>query len=330
MNYPKLYIGPMSKNIVDAAIEFSNDNKLCVGFCVSRRQVEFDGGYVNGWTTESFTDYVRAKTLYSTLVRDHGGPGQGSLDDDGFESFSHDVKSFNIIHIDPWKVFKSVDEEIDKTVEYIKFCDQINSNCFYEVGTEQSICAISSEDLYKFLMGVHTQLGSALFCKILYAVIQSGTSLKEDINTGNYDVDKLTRMVEVCDKFGILPKEHNGDYLNSNLIREKFSLGLEAINIAPEFGVIETLCVLDRIGSNNDLLDTLHLLCVESGKWKKWVDDDFDPFDNKKQLIKICGHYMFSTDSFKEILKDNIFDGLAAEVKLKVQLRIKDIIGQDK
>ena len=52
MKYPKLYIGPMSKNIVDAAMEIPD-----VGFCASRRQVEYDGGYVNGWTTRSFVKY---------------------------------------------------------------------------------------------------------------------------------------------------------------------------------------------------------------------------------------------------------------------------------
>lgn len=50
--YPKYYIGPMSKNIVDAIIEFSNKTNHSVGLIPSRRQIEWDGGYVNNWTTE--------------------------------------------------------------------------------------------------------------------------------------------------------------------------------------------------------------------------------------------------------------------------------------
>ncbi len=323
---PKLYLGPMSKNIVDSAIDFSNGSGMCVGFCASRRQVEFNGGYVNDWTTESFTNYVRSEAQNSVLVRDHGGPGQGQKSDDGVESFKHDAKFFDVIHIDPWKKFKSVEEEIDKTSEYIKLCNDVNQGCLYEVGTEQSICNISSEELFRFLNGLKHNLGQSLFKKIMYAVIQSGTSLEENINTGEYDVTKLKRMIDVCDHFSVLSKEHNGDYLDTGLIKEKFSLGLDAINIAPEFGVIETLCVLDRIGDNITLLDDLHSMCVESGKWKKWVSNTFDPFKDKKQLIKICGHYLFSDERFKSLVGNKIFDGIDDEIKSKIKERIKNII----
>lgn len=320
---PKLYIGPMSKNIVDAAIELD----IPLGFCASRRQVEFDGGYVNNWSTKIFTNYVKRKTKKIVLVRDHGGPNQGQKNDDGTESFKHDVKHFNIIHIDPWKKFRSIEEGIHKTAAYIKICHDMQSNCLYEVGTEQSIFKISSKELFDFLEGLHNELGHYRFKKILYVVIQSGTSLEEDTNTGEYDSSKLKRMIDVCNYFSVLSKEHNGDYLSIDLIKEKFSLGLDAINIAPEFGVIETLCVLNRI-DNEDVLTQFHSICVESGKWKKWVSDDFDPFKDKKKLIRICGHYLFSDPKFKALMRKKIFHGIKSEIKLKVQERINDI-GRD-
>ena len=37
----------MSKNVVDLVIEFNGD----FGFIPSRRQVDYQGGYVNNWTT---------------------------------------------------------------------------------------------------------------------------------------------------------------------------------------------------------------------------------------------------------------------------------------
>ena len=112
MIYPRLYIGPMSKNIVDATIEYSNDTATSIGFCVSRRQVEYNGGYVNNWTTETFSKYVRSKAKYGVLVRDHGGPWQGAEKDDGITSFRHDVNCFDIIHIDPWKLFIDIKKEV--------------------------------------------------------------------------------------------------------------------------------------------------------------------------------------------------------------------------
>ena len=55
--YPKYYIGPMSRNVVDAVIEFCNETNTLIGLIPSRRQIEWDGGYVNNWTTKEFSKY---------------------------------------------------------------------------------------------------------------------------------------------------------------------------------------------------------------------------------------------------------------------------------
>ena len=49
----------MSKNIVDSVIEI-NSEKL--GLLPTRRQIDYNGGYVNEWNTKSFTDYVKIKS----------------------------------------------------------------------------------------------------------------------------------------------------------------------------------------------------------------------------------------------------------------------------
>jgi hypothetical protein len=51
MNFPKYYIGPMSKNVVDCVIKQS---KHSIGLIPSRRQIDYSGGYVNEWNTEKF------------------------------------------------------------------------------------------------------------------------------------------------------------------------------------------------------------------------------------------------------------------------------------
>ena len=66
----KYYIGPMSKNTVDAVIEFDGN----FGFIPSRRQVDYNGGYVNDWSTGEFAKYVNGRI---PIQRDHGGIGQG-------------------------------------------------------------------------------------------------------------------------------------------------------------------------------------------------------------------------------------------------------------
>ena len=237
MIYPKYYIGPMSQNIVDAIIEFCDETNNKIGLIPSRRQVEWDGGYVNNWTTEIFSKY----TDKLILKRDHSGPGQGYTDDDGFKSLEYDCKYLNMIHIDPWKKYPTYEEGLTWTLKMIKFCYNKNPNIEFEVGTEESIRRFSPTDIDILLTDLKLNLTNKEFNQIKYAVIQSGTSLKETTNTGEYDKDRLVSMVKIVKKHDLLSKEHNGDYIPVDLIKEKMDLGLDAINIAPEFGLIETL-----------------------------------------------------------------------------------------
>ena len=123
----KYFIGPMSKNIVDAIVEFCANTGNTIGLIPSRRQVEWDGGYVNNWTTEEFSNYV----ITLPLQRDHSGPGQGNNDDDGYESLAYDAKHLQLIHIDPWKKYPDFAEGLKWTANMIEYCDRINSNIIF-------------------------------------------------------------------------------------------------------------------------------------------------------------------------------------------------------
>ena len=309
MEYPKIYIGPMSKNVVNAITEFCDETGNKVGLIPSRRQVEYDGGYVNKWTTKNFSKY----TDKLVLKRDHSGPGQGYKDDDGYISLKEDCKFFNLIHIDPWKKYPKYKDGLKWTINMIEFCYDINQDIEFEIGTEESIRKFSSDELYKLVKDLAFNLHPQVFNKIKYLVIQSGTSLKGNSNTGSYDKDRLLSMLSVAKKWNLLSKEHNGDYIPSNLIKEKMKLGLNSINIAPEFGLIETLSYIDEGIDINKFWE----ICYNSKRWEKWVDKDFDPIKQKLDLIKICGHYVFSTEEFKKI-KPNIDSIIKLNIKNKL------------
>ena len=104
----KYWLGPMSKNVVDAVIESKGD----FGFIPSRRQVDYNGGYVNDWSTGEFATYVDGRV---PIERDHGGAGQGYKDDDGYTSFRYDCQNFDIIHIhaNNYKPMKNSDDIFD-------------------------------------------------------------------------------------------------------------------------------------------------------------------------------------------------------------------------
>lgn len=311
----------MSLNVVDTVLENNIKN---VGFIPSRRQIEFNGGYVNNWTTESFSKYVNGRVA---IERDHGGPLQGKKDadlgDDAL-SFQGDTIWFDIIHIDPWKQHKNVQEAAQVTARWMQWCDSIptTGNCLYEVGTEEAIRKLETSELEQFIKILKSILNKDLFSKIAYLVIQSGTSLREDTNTGHYDADRLSSMLKLCSDYGLMSKEHNGDFLSVESIKERFDLGLNAINIAPEFGQIETQCYIDYFKKNApDNLDLMFKICLESGQWKKWVSSYFDPYNNKEKLIKITGHYIFSDPEFLKIKPNNTY-----EIKEAIKQRIYKIV----
>jgi uncharacterized protein YlbG (UPF0298 family) len=321
MNNVKYFIGPMSKNIVDAIVEFCTNTGNIIGLIPSRRQVEWDGGYVNNWTTEEFSSYVT--TL--PLQRDHGGPGQGNNDDDGFESLAYDAKHFQLIHIDPWKKYPEYTDGLEKTIEMIKFAYNINPQLIFEVGTEEAIRPFEADELNQLVADLQVALPKEIYERIKYLVIQSGTSLKGTDQTGEYNSDRLKQMIEVAKCHGLISKEHNGDYIPVEVIKEKFDLGLDCINIAPEFGLIETLTYLSEI-KDEKTFDKFWKICYDSKRWVKWVNPGFDPYINKEQLIKICGHYVLSNPEFISEIKSQ-FPNIDTKIKNNVTRKLKQLYG---
>lgn len=299
----KFCIGPMSKNIVDAIIKYVNDTNKKMILIPSRRQIEYDGGYVNNWTTKEFSEYVRSKTKNIFLERDHGGPGQGSTMDNGIKSLEEDCKFFDIIHIDPWKFYKNYDGGLNSTLELIKYCYEKNQNLYFEIATEEAIKKFTVDTLKKLTSDLVERLDKEIYDRIIYLVIQSGTALREGKNIGTYENTRLDNMVNMAKKRNFLTKEHNGDWLSDEQVKDKFSTNLDAINIAPEFGMIESKVILDKLrkDNNQELIQKFYKLCFDSKKWIKWVSKDFKPEENKEKLIEICGHYVFAKKEFLEI-----------------------------
>jgi len=299
MIFPKYYIGPMSKNVVDCVMEHSR--KHSIGLIPSRRQVDYCGGYVNNWTTLDFFEYLKDTDIL--LCRDHGGPNQGLNVDDGIQSFLDDCSNLHLIHIDPFKHSESIYEAAEKTVYYIKLCFSKNPHILYEVGTEEAIFRYEPEELSWFLTCLKIFLTEEEFSKIKYAVVQSGTrlDLSTRTNTGNFNNGRLLNFIEVVKNFGLMSKEHNGDYLIDSFdVELRYASGLDAINIAPEFGQIESEFYLE-VCKDSSLFDKLYEICYNSGKWKKWILDIGRV--SKDQIIMTCCHYVLSEQEFINNIK---------------------------
>lgn len=330
LNEIKFFIGPMSKNVVDTVVEFSNKFGNKIGFIPSRRQLDYSKGYVNNWCTESFCNYVRNNNSKIFICRDHGGENQGQKIDDGMQSFIVDCQYLDLIHVDPFRTSENIKQSAEKTKFIIQKLFELNSNVMYEVGTEEAIFKYSAEDLEWFLEYLKNNLTNAQFNQIKYAVVQSGTglNLSTRTNTGKFDQTKLKKFIDVVKKFGLMTKEHNGDYLiDSSGIETRFDLGLDAINIAPEFGQIESEYYLEECRKDKGLFDTLYKICYNSGKWKKWIRDI--EIIRKDQLIMTCCHYVLSDKNFLENIKSK-FPESDEIIREKITTKLKLLYEQTK
>jgi hypothetical protein len=299
----KYFICPMSKNIVDSVLEMNSDK---LGLLPTRRQIDYNGGYVFNWNTKSFTKYVKNLSPNTVIERDHSGELQG--DSNHFFSYEEDSENVDIIHIDPWIKHKDFKDGLKSTIDTIKFIHGLNKNVQFEIGTEESIRPFTILELDYMIEHIHNTLPWDMVSKITYVCIQSGVKLDlvNQKNVGEFDLDKLKKMISLCKFFGKKTKEHNGDYLSDDEIKIRFDNGLHSLNIGPEIAQIETQTYIDFMTVKE--IDLFYDICYESKKWVKWVPKNYK-FTDKEELIKICGHYNFNKldmDDIHDIVKDNI------------------------
>ena len=328
MKFPKYYIGPMSKNVVDCVIKHGRQH--AVGFIPSRRQIDYCGGYVNGWTTESFSNYVEKNDTPALICRDHGGEMQGKDPDDGFESFFEDCKYFDLIHVDPFRVSKTIRDAAKRTEEIITKLWNRNPYVMYEVGTEEAIFKYEPEELVWFLTSLREQLTEEQFHQIKYAVVQSGTrlDLSTRTNTGNFNNKRLKKFIQVVKSFDLMSKEHNGDYLTDSFdVEVRFENGLDAINIAPEYGQVESEYYLEECKKDKEIFERLYQICYNSGKWRKWIPDINRV--SKDQLIMTCCHYVLSDQQFVEGIK-SYFPNSDKLIQKRIESKLKLLNEQTK
>ena len=100
-------------------------------------------------------------------------------------------------------------------------------------------------------------------------------------------------------------KAHNTDYITNESIRSHPKLGIHAVNVAPEFGVIESkqfVKMLIKYKLFDELIE-FENLSIKSKKWSKWLVSNSKATKREKALIS--GHYIFSSNEFIE-LKDKV------------------------
>jgi len=117
-----------------------------------------------------------------------------------------------------------------------------------------------------------------------------------------FDPDRLAKMTKICRGYGLISKEHNGDYLTKNEIQERVAQGLDCINIAPEFGVMQTKLLLDTVFSKVDV-EKAYEACEKSKKYVKWIPEELRSNPPRILVIEVSGHYVFTQVPFSPSMK---------------------------
>lgn len=302
-----LGLGPMSLEIINSIDSFSKKQKKKIMLISSRNQIECEklgGGYVNNFSTEIFSRYIKSKkNKFLVMCRDHGGPFKKDGKhknlkeeiDNSKISYANDIKNdFKIIHIDT-SACGRMKYEIAK--ELIDFCDEIakkyNKKINYEFGCEEHGVLTNFKkfnDDVKFFSKIKNRQ---------YIVCQTGSLVKSIFQVGQFDIDTVKKMKKIVEQKGILLKEHNCDYLNPQQISLRKHYGINAINVAPELGVIQTNLFynLAKKFALNKEINKFIKSTLAKGKWRKWL------YYNENNLIKFfsSAHYNFMSDEYFDL-----------------------------
>jgi hypothetical protein len=327
-----LGVGPVSKNCVDASVDVARASGAPIMFIASRRQIDMEdlgGGYVNNWTTPEFADYVRGISNGAPvyLARDHGGPWQSEVEcarnygaaqamESAKRSYEVDILSgFDLLHLDPFRAGPTGGDVsfavfLERTKELYAHChafaQQQGKQVSFEIATDEG--AIGEGEAHQTEAFIRDMLE---FCSSedlpppLFAVLLTGTKVMEDRNVGPLDgwvrdygglpdSHALPALSNFCHRNGLAVKEHNLDYVTDGALKWHSKDLVDAVNVAPEFGIVETRALLevcDEIG-RPDLRDQFVEFALESGKWRKWMLPDTKVDDRGKAVI--AGHYVYS------------------------------------
>ncbi len=318
----------MSREIIEAVFRYSHQYDKQLMLICSRNQIDVGTGYV--FTTRRYMNYIaemRSKYPQSNIIicRDHCGTGFGSPSDT-FESVRNTIRcdlenGFDLIHIDLCKALLSHAEKLEHTTNLMRYALDIKPDVMFEIGTDENTGVVETD--------VDRIIADIRICKQvadpIFFVVQTGSLVREIHNIGSFNSDMVEKMHEALGGLGVKLKEHNADYLTSEQIIARRGI-VDAVNIAPQLGVIQTNYVLSQALIYGT--DTLPFMTevVKGGNWRKWVDyHRFDDYPSGVQGIDprtcliIAGHYHFNGLAYQEFVNNvsghlDVKNGIIGEV----------------
>lgn len=305
MSKYKLAFGPMSKEIIETIFMVSAREQTPLMLIASRNQVDHNFGYVMKTAEYAMLigDMKRKYPNSDVLVcRDHCGPGFGNPDepknqiDTTMDTIEKDIKfGFDLLHIDLCKYDATFADKIASTLYLLEFAFDLNEFIEFEIGTDENDGVLDTDP--KRYEEILDMIGT---WNPMFYVVQTGSLVKENRNTGRFEGQAMWDVFETIRKRGIKVKEHNADYLSANEILRRNG-AVDAMNVAPQLGLIQTQTTMSL--ANIYGIDTTAFVnkVFSGGKWQKWVHRPCN-FRDKGLAVLVAGHYHFNDDEYMEVL----------------------------
>ena len=232
-----------------------------------------------------------SRSLWSRVQRELG-------QEDTFATLRADIENgFDLVHIDYCHFRGSYKERLKASAEAIHFCQDLNPRIKIEVGTDENVGA-------KFSTAILQEIREEVaffkaFCDPVFHVVQTGSLVREAHQAGSFNRDFSLEAAEILHKAGVLLKEHNADYLDRDGVDARVGV-VDAMNIAPQLGVVQSSVVLSKCHSYGvDYTDLLETVFAER-KWKKWMNGS-TPAPHLCFLIS--AHYHFANPAYQRVLE---------------------------
>lgn len=303
---PLLALGPMSLEIIEAVFYYSNFFRVPLMLIASKNQIDYAGGYVNNWTTKEYMHFIgEMRKQYPMakvkVCRDHCGPGFNGNHDlkDVYKTIEEDIKTgFDLIHIDFCHHEGSKEEKLTEAKKAVLHCLKLRPTVEIEIGTDENRGTnYSLPNIKEWEREIDFFQN---FCNPTFYVVQTGSLIKEINQVGIFNKSFTEKISKVIRAKGLKLKEHNADYLSKEELHERKGL-VDAVNIAPQLGVVQTQTVIARALIYGVRIDDFLEEVYKGGKWKKWMQNNGP--ENKMLCSVIAGHYHFSSKAYKDIIR---------------------------
>ena len=298
-----LGLGCMSRDVVDACIQWSAQYSYPIMLIASRNQCDFSSGYA--FTTADLVHYVRSHPHYDhnrvAICRDHCGPYFSDLDtglslQEALMSCQRTIREdiahgFDLMHIDVGRVPREHRRRC--AAHLFDHARSLDPQLQFEYGSEDNAAEEEWETLDAQLDAVRDYREH-----VRYITVRTG-SLTKQTQVGDFNAAHVAQCAQQLHSLGYALKEHNADYLTRSQVQLRAHAGVDVLNIAPQLASVQS--------------DLVHTLCegtpefanfaahvVGTKYWQRWCTPDV-VCDRTKYTTS--AHYCYGTQQWRDVAR---------------------------